>query len=168
MKYSLARICSGILAVWYQCKFVPSDQLRKTIGPCTWLKLVQCSRFGTVLQTLRERTIWAVTWQNEQNGCAPSEDLDQRSLIRVFAVRLKKAWVLSYPLSAQGRLWSDWADAQVDLCLRWTHTHFVGFVMPRLILLNHSECSSWNYAKWHRVIASGHTKFRESTRSYSE
>ena len=53
--------------------------------------------------------------------------------LRVFAVRMKKAWVLSYPLSAQRRLWSDWADAQADLSLRWAHTHFVGFVMSRLI-----------------------------------
>ena len=52
------------------------------------------------------------------------------SLIRVFTVRMKKAWVLSYPLSAQRRLWSDWADAQADLSLRWAH--FVGFVMMRL------------------------------------
>ena len=29
-------------------------------------------------------------------------------LIRVFAVCMKKPWVLSYPLSAQQRLWSDW------------------------------------------------------------
>ena len=40
-----------------------------------------------------------------------SEDSDQPghppSLIRVFAVRMKKAWVLSYPLSAQRRLWSE-------------------------------------------------------------
>ena len=39
--------------------------------------------------------------------CAPSEDSDQPghlpSLIRVFAVCMKKAWVLSFPLSAQGR-----------------------------------------------------------------
>ena len=55
------------------------------------------------------------------------------SLIRVFAVRMNKAWVLSYPLSAQRRLWSDLADAQADLSLRWAHSHFVGFVMPRLI-----------------------------------
>ena len=55
------------------------------------------------------------------------------SLIRVFAVCMKKAWVLSYPLSAQRRLWSDWADAQADLSLRWAHAHFVGFVMSRLI-----------------------------------
>ena len=33
----------------------------------------------------------------------------------VFAVRMKKAWVLSYPFSAQPRLWSDWADARADL-----------------------------------------------------
>ena len=48
-------------------------------------------------------------------ACAPSEDSDQPghppSLIRVFAVRVKKAWVLSYPLSVQQRLRSDWADA---------------------------------------------------------
>ena len=41
-------------------------------------------------------------------ACEPSEDSDQPwqppSLIRVFAVRMKKAWVLSYPLSAQRRL----------------------------------------------------------------
>ena len=39
--------------------------------------------------------------------CAPSEHSDQPgsppSLIRVFAVHMKKAWVLSYPLSAQRR-----------------------------------------------------------------
>ena len=33
---------------------------------------------------------------------------------------------------AQWRLWSDWADAQAD-SLKWSHTHFVGFVMSRLI-----------------------------------
>ena len=34
---------------------------------------------------------------------------------------MKKAWVLSYPFSAQRRLWSDWADAQADLSLCWAH-----------------------------------------------
>ena len=53
-------------------------------------------------------------------------------LIRVSAVRMKKAWVLSYPVSAQRRLWSDWADVQADLSLRWAHSHFVGFVISRL------------------------------------
>ena len=51
--------------------------------------------------------------------CAPSEDSDQPghppSLIRVFAVHMKKAWVLRYLLRAQRRLCSDWADAQAVL-----------------------------------------------------
>ena len=84
-----------------------------------------------------------MTWQNQQGDSAPSEDSDQPghppSLIRVFAVRMKKAWVLSYPLSAQRRLWSDWADAQADLSLRWAHSHFIGFVMSRL---NSKYCST--------------------------
>ena len=68
---------------------------------------------------------------------APSEDSDQPghppSLIKVFAVRMKKAWVLSYPLSAQRRLWSDCTDAPADPSLRWAHSHFVGFDMSWLI-----------------------------------
>ena len=68
----------------------------------------------------------------QQNECAPSEDADQPghqpSLIRVFAVRMKKPWVLSYPLSAQLRLWSDWAHAQADLSL-------AGRTVPLLVLL---------------------------------
>ena len=49
---------------------------------------------------------------------------------------MKKAWVLSYPLSAQQRLWADWADAQADLSLHWAHSHFVCFVMSRLKCLD--------------------------------
>ena len=37
-----------------------------------------------------------------------------RSVWSVFAVRMMKAWVLSYPLSAQWRLWSDWVDAEAE------------------------------------------------------
>ena len=85
-----------------------------------------------VIQTWRI-VKWATTWQNQQSDCAPSKDSDQPghppSLIRVFAVRMKKTWVLSYPFSAQRRLWSDWADL---ICLRWAHTYFVGFVMSWL------------------------------------
>ena len=56
---------------------------------------------------------------------APSEDSDQHGLppspIRVFAVRMRKHWVLSYPQSAKRGLWSSWADARADLSLRWVH-----------------------------------------------
>ena len=61
--------------------------------------------------------MWATSWQNQLNS----------TLIRVLDVRMKKAWVFSYPLSAQA-----------DLSLRWTHSHFVGFVMRRL--------------KWHYLL----------------
>ena len=75
--------------------------------------------------------LWVVSWQNQQNDCAPSEDSDQPghppSLIRVFAVRMKKARGLSYPMSALRRFWSDWADAQADLSLRWAHSSFCRF-----------------------------------------
>ena len=75
---------------------------------------------------------WAGTWQNQQNEWVPSEGLDQTgrmprpirrpvwsesgwtpSLIRVFAVCMKKAWVPSYPLSAQQRLWSALASGRM-------------------------------------------------------
>ena len=68
------------------------------------------------------------------------------SLIRVFTVWMKKASVLSYPLSAQRRLWSDWADAQADLSLCCVHNHFLSFVMRQLKLESYSYtpifCSS--------------------------
>ena len=46
-------------------------------------------------------------------ACAPGEDSDQPghspSLIRVFALSMKKVWVFSYPLRDSKK--SDWADA---------------------------------------------------------
>ena len=62
----------------------------------------------------------------------PSEDSDQPGHPPIFAVRMKKAWVLSYPLSAQRILWIYRADAWADLsraCL------FVSFVMGWLICI---------------------------------
>ena len=97
---------------------------------------------------------WAATWQNQQNDCAPSEDSDQPwhppSLIRVFAGCTKKAWVLSYPLNAQQRLWSDWADAQADLSLRLRTLillvfHVVAQILRITVHLNSNEEES---CKW--------------------
>ena len=93
------------------------------------------------------KTIWAASWQNQQNGTCTQQRLisaqsdlssqDSECPIRPvwsdFAVPMKRALVLSYPLSAQWRLWPDRADALADLSLRWVHSHFVGFVMRRLI-----------------------------------
>ena len=87
---------------------------------------------------------WAATWQNQQSECAPSKDSDQPghppSLIRVFAVCMKKAWVLSHPMSAQRRLWSDWRTPK----LIWV---FAGRTVSLLVLLwggSNARCiTSW-------------------------
>ena len=45
------------------------------------------------------------------------------------------AWRKLGPLAthwAHSEDWTDWADAQADLSLRWAHSRFVGFIMRRL------------------------------------
>ena len=76
-------------------------------------------------------TKWVCTQQRLRSAWASAQS------DRVFTVRMKKMGVLSYPLSSQRRLWSDWVDAQADLSLCWAHSHFVCFVMLRL-----------NYVHW--------------------
>ena len=98
--------------------------------------------------------IWAASWQNQPNGCAPSKDSDQPehlpSLIRVFAVCMKKAWVLSYPLGTQRRCWSDWADAQADLSLRRAH---IPLVVLRLFFFLYKEMhSDFSHMSVHSLI----------------
>ena len=67
--------------------------------------------------------------------CASIEALDQfrhmASLIKVFAVHPKKVWILSYPLSKQRRLWSDWVDAQ---SLRSLGARVIFFVLHLIFL----------------------------------
>ena len=71
-------------------------------------------------------------WQNNQNDWVPSKNSEHPpSLIRVFTVRIKKAIVLSYPLSKQRRLirpggCPGWSESSL------VHSHVVGFVMRRL------------------------------------
>ena len=88
-------------------------------------------RLSVAMQYVYKKVIWAASWQNQQNGMCTQQDSDQLghppSLIRVFAVHLKKAWVLSYPLSTLRRLWSDWADAQANLRPHWAHMPFRWF-----------------------------------------
>ena len=72
----------------------------------------------------------------------------------------RKAWVLSYPLSAQRWLWSDWADVQANLSLRWAHSHFVGFVVSRLI--------SQEVLGWQRQTLQGTVKGTNSRRRQKE
>ena len=92
----------------------------KTKWSTPFLYQFSMQRVGVLIVLVRhsvsfwyDQELWVALWQNEQNECAPSDDSGQPgnppSLIKVFAVRMKKPWVLGYPLSAQRRLWSDWA-----------------------------------------------------------
>ena len=118
---------------------------------CIWL------RMDSTIDLRIEAHFWNHSWvtryRNElphdktnKMACASSEDSDQpgepHSLIRVFAVRMKKAWVLSYPLSAQQRVWSDRADTQADLSLHWSHRGY-------LLVLSWGGSNRPILASWH-------------------
>ena len=93
--------------------------------------------------------IWAATWQNQQNGYGPAKTQISLGIRPVWSKSSLSAWRKlgslitlwahsedsDQPGHPQRRLWSDWADAQADLSLRWAHTHFAGFVMSWLILM---------------------------------
>ena len=57
--------------------------------------------------------------------CTPNEDSDQparmRRLIWAFVVRMEKFCMPGYPKCTQWRFWSDCANAQAELNVRWTH-----------------------------------------------
>ena len=95
-------------------------------------KGVYCLQYDDtrIVSGLRDNTIKVFEpphVKTNKMACALSKDSDQighpPSLIRVFAVGMKKAWVLSYTLSTQRRLWSDSADP--SLC--WAHMPFYWF-----------------------------------------
>ena len=80
-----------------------------------------------LLLSFRRNTICAASWQNQQNGMWAQERLRSAQSDQSSLSTWRKFWVRSYPLSAQQRLWSDWADAQADLNLRVVHMPFCWF-----------------------------------------
>ena len=70
------------------------------------------SQFG-ITDPLISKCIWAAAWQNQRNEYCALRRLGSAghlpSLIRVFAVRMKKHWAPNY-LSED---WSDWVDARL-------------------------------------------------------
>ena len=104
---------------------------KNSVALLLWLVLWLCRISGTCSISCHHCDIIITATRNEpprdktnKMACAPSEDsvFSIRPVWSVFTVHMKKAWVLSYPFSAQRRLWSDWA-----------YCHFVDFVMLWLI-----------------------------------
>ena len=124
--------------------------------------------------------IWITTWQNQQNVCAPSEDSNQPghppSLIRVFAVRMKKAWVLSYPLGAQRtaktltRLGGcpGWSESSLGAHTFCWFCHIVAH-MYETYKQTTREKTSWHFPKrgdnnfWTRLLIAIHNKCQTRT-----
>ena len=81
-------------------------------------------------------------WQNQQNGCAPSEDTNQASAFAesdpsLRCLQEKKLWSLAIHWAHS----KDWST-QANLSLPWVHTHFVGFVMSWLMCLKPGKKSN--------------------------
>ena len=95
------------------------------------------------------KEIGAALLQNQQNDCAPSQDSDQPghppSLIRVFTVCMKKAWVLSNPLSAQWRLLRlggcpAWSESSLNTQSFCWFSHKAAHLTSML-----KSCSTWDW-----------------------
>ena len=132
--------------------------LHGVCGTLYWKWLVKLSKSLTENETdpIYGLTEYEQSHDKTNKMTAPNEDSDQPrhppslirmprliwdqpghppNLIRVFAVRSMGRSGPKVSSCREQRFWSDWADAQADLSLRWAHAHFVGFVMSRLILL---------------------------------
>ena len=91
------------------------------------------------------KVIWAATWQNQQSDCAPSEDSDQPrhppSLIRVFAVRIKKVgplathWAHSEDSDQTGRISESSLGAKSFCWFRHVAAHLILYDLWRASLL---------------------------------
>ena len=111
-----------------ECGWVLTHSLHAFLGKCGRFNMMiyASSNFKLTLLSAAELSFFIFPSTSLHNirfkivhnkmACTPSVDSDQPwpppSLISVFAVRMKKAWVLNYPLSTKQTLWSDWADAQ--------------------------------------------------------
>ena len=71
-----------------------------------WILKIQRRNISICEKVLMSYLNWAAAKTQISLGIHP--------VWSVIAVRMKKPWVLSYPLSAQRRLRSDWAEAQAD------------------------------------------------------
>ena len=127
-----------------QVAFAPSGYANISASIVSLKRLIVSKTFLDTFNTFEPHD------QTNKVVCAPSEDSDQPGrppgLIRVFDVSTKKAWFLSHTLSAQQRLWSDWAAAQ-DRLIRV----FAGRTVIFLVLSwggSFFFCRNWRYEKF--------------------
>ena len=108
-------------------------------------------------------TIWAATWQNQQNECAPSEDSDQPghppSLIRVFAVRFMGSQEPKLSSCGQRRLirlgrcpgWSESSLGAHSLC--WFY-HVAAHILREFKTQHFTLTFSCSWLPWYSLSLS--------------
>ena len=105
-------------------------------------------KFTLKTANLQSQNDWAALWQKQQCGCAPSEDSDQPghlpSLIRIFTVRMKKAWVLSYHLSTKRRPCPGWSESSLGSQPPCWFCH----VAAHVFLLINQLTTQWISIQW--------------------
>ena len=112
---------------------------------------------------------------NPQNDCAPGEDSDQPRLIRAFAVHSMGSWGPKVSSCGQWRLWSDWADAQADLSLRWEHRPFCWLChkaaqiwrnnQSAILVINYINMHEHEHPSWDYEFQINSPYFRRITRT---
>ena len=120
---------------------------------CMTSQSVFCYTQNCCIDSIKEVTIWVLNElphdKTNKMACAPSEDSDQPghppSLIRVFAVRVKKAWVLythwahSEDSDQSGRMlkligvFSGWTVTLLILSCRGSNVNVKGFLIKNKI-----------------------------------
>ena len=105
-----------------------------------WWPGFMAYRWYCMTWCFRSISVWHRYHDLSRSMTKPTNDLCAqrrlRSIRPVWSESLLSAWrkVGSLaPHKVQSEDWSDWADAQADLSLRWVHRSFVGFVMLWLI-----------------------------------
>ena len=124
------KILSLEITVWHHSAHGIFNLHRATILIiCTIMNVPECT------QHLTPPAVKINELQHDKTNkmtCVPSKNSDQPehppSLIRVFPVCMKKVRVLQLAThKVQSKDWSDWADVQADLSLRWVHRSFCWF-----------------------------------------
>ena len=110
---------TGPLVLWF---YYPIQNVLKFFSVALQICRISSIKIENMIGTIQKKKLDSLTNEPLHDKinklvCVPSEDTDQPgrppTLIKVFAVHMKKLWGLSYPLSAQRRLF------RLDGCPGW-------------------------------------------------
>ena len=92
----------------------------------------KCTLVNKAGARIRKCSVYIIESQREKTYLPTCDPIAQSDQSLPFVVHRKKHRILGYPNCAQWRFWSDCANAQADLNLRWAHMSEVRFLILRL------------------------------------